>query len=412
MNNIPAITNINILTSVIEKRVQFGMLIINATTLENLIMDIELDDNDTMTTLKCSIIRNYNKDLNLNNIEIYKINTTKPFHNSMINITTKVTRDDYLNDMYDYYFKIVNYDTKPAISYVPKTLKTGHSINEQKQNANTHMSIQGMLEWLEMLERLMEVADICKKMFKNIILSSVSNDDDLYEGYFEDTKTRVLFDMISIKYAGEVVDYKPNGYGELILTDSNTDDTIVKMEGFFIDGELNGPFGLFFSKSANGEVTLCDGYFKDNALNGEGITITNDKTKYVGNFKDGVLNGEGKVYTLDANTNEHILLKDGYFSFGKLNGFGTFITHTIIASGMFKNDKLIDGKIVWPLCSTEYEGECSDSLPNGFGTITYSDGETFTGNFIKKPDHKLDYIQWIINECKDEKQFFMTFYEF
>ena len=87
------------------------------------------------------------------------------------------------------------------------------------------------------------------------------------------------------------------------------------MEGYFVDGQLNGN-----GKITDADGTIMEGYFVDNKPNGvTKITVTDGSVAEV-DVVDGSLNGMCKIIDVDGSVMEERYYVDNepVFTFGKL----------------------------------------------------------------------------------------------
>jgi len=170
------------------------------------------------------------------------------------------------------------------------------------------------------------------------------------------------------KYVGEIENGVPNGHG--ILTYSGGD----KYVGEFKDGEKHGRGTLIVPN-----VTKYFGGWKDGRTHGQGIQIFPNGIKYVGEFKDG----------RDWNVTEYN--KNGNISGQHVNGRGSyggedFVEDNHKGETLFRWGNPSGSGFIWKGFGEEgahpkYEGEVENGIPNGLGSIIYSERSKFIGNF-------------------------------
>jgi hypothetical protein len=141
------------------------------------------------------------------------------------------------------------------------------------------------------------------------------------------------------KYEGDWLDGNQTGKGVKHIVSG---ETILREEGSFVDGLLNGE-GKIFSE----DVLWEEGLFVEGVLNGEGKIYSNGTISQEGCFVNRILNGEGKIYS------DGELFQEGYFVNRILNGEGKIYSDgELYQEGIFKNGELngigkiyIDGRL-------------------------------------------------------------------
>lgn len=147
-----------------------------------------------------------------------------------------------------------------------------------------------------------------------------------------------------------------DGYGVYSLEEGD------RYVGFFENGDFNG-FGSYIFSSGDMYV----GNFKDGAANGQGTYIWADGGRYVGHWQEWVRHGIGTEFDDKGNSltsiyqNDEIVDDDtqGCINGDCISGYGVFIYE--------------DGSY--------YEGNFSQKMPNGQGSLTKNDGSIYLGEF-------------------------------
>ena len=181
-------------------------------------------------------------------------------------------------------------------------------------------------------------------------------------------------------------------------------------EGFYIgelneDNKLNGR-GILILKDG----TKYNGYFINNNFTGKGIIINNEGTLLKGNFINGNLEGFGIEKHLNGNFYE------GNFLNGKKNGFGKEETKINKYEGEFSNNlKNGNGKLYYKLLNEVYEGQFENNNITGEGIYKFNNNEIYKGSFLKGkmngygeyfwPDGSY-YKGYYINNIKEGKGIF------
>ncbi len=248
---------------------------------------------------------------------------------------------------------------------------------------------------------------------------------DKWENYLKSipsnwTTNRIL--ESDIVYVGEVSNGLPNGQGTVTWPDGT------KHVGAWKDGFANGQgtltwpsgdkyVGEFKDNKYHGQGTFSSpdglkyvGEFKDDKKHGQGTFTSPDGLKYVGEWKDGFANGQGTLtwpsgdkyvgefkddkkhgqgtYTFPDGKMQNGLWEDGKFV-GETTGQQKEITSKIVTLYISLDTWKYDSKSIPANWETSrnlesdhvYVGEVSNELPNGQGTLTFSDGTKYLGEF-------------------------------
>ena len=178
-----------------------------------------------------------------------------------------------------------------------------------------------------------------------------------------------------------------------------------KLEGNFINGELNG-----WCRYISDKAICYEGLFIDGVLNGKGeiITINENRKKYIykgdiinfkkegigiektndynyeGEFHNDIKHGKGKIIFYNNNSESY----EGDFKNGDITGKGFYIwknKHTYL--GDFLRGKM-HGKGIykWP-DGNVYEGEYIYGIKEGYGEFKWNDGRIYKGPFKNGKQH-------------------------
>ena len=160
--------------------------------------------------------------------------------------------------------------------------------------------------------------------------------------------------------------------------------------GDWVNGVRTGKGKITY---ANG--TTYDGDWIDNKRTGNGVYVHPDGHTYVGQFKDGYMHGKGKYTWGEGKWKGDYY--DGEWVNGKRTGYGKYVS----SSGSIKEGRFVEGvfqgttstaKYVPPAGSVyiektftngEYKGYAKNGFPHGKGTMRYSNGNVYEGEFFE-----------------------------
>lgn len=203
-------------------------------------------------------------------------------------------------------------------------------------------------------------------------------------------------------YQGDIVDGKANGNGTLF----DSDGTVVYVGAFVNDkfdgeGVLTTQEGVYtgsFSagkRSGQGTMVYADGltfegtWDRDNRADGK-LQLSSDGEYYQGKFLYGEIYGQGTLCTKGTNSVSGNVstynLYVGEVNGLKKSGTGVFTANgedKAVYSGKFVDDLLTDenATVVYPESSEyeKYEGGFSNGGFNGYGKLTYKNGDVTEG---------------------------------
>jgi hypothetical protein len=172
--------------------------------------------------------------------------------------------------------------------------------------------------------------------------------------------------------------------------------------GYYLGDLTQGNFG------ANGRFEFKNGdayagEWNHGFLDGQGIITYKNSGKYAGSFTRGMREGAG-LFTWDSGE-----IYQGTWQGDKISGEGRLaISSTSEISGTFSDNRLIQGKFIDTIGGTKYEVNIKNSSNSsnieiafvngtmykgtystqnnaltGNGTITYPNGDTYTGSIVK-----------------------------
>ena len=215
-------------------------------------------------------------------------------------------------------------------------------------------------------------------------------------------------------YEGNInSDNEPHGYGVI----NYADDTLFQGEwsnGKITSGKMTFPDGVTYEgefkddlRNGKGIVKLADntvnysGMWKNNLNNGFGMAIF-EESKYIGNWKNGEIKGEGK-YIFEVAT------FIGTWE-NSTTGYGT-IQYT---NGDFYEGEWVDYKkhgkgTIQYITKDLYEGEWKDDEKSGNGKMTFASGVVYDGRWLyNQPFVNADgnlIIDDVVLRCKWDENF-------
>ena len=200
------------------------------------------------------------------------------------------------------------------------------------------------------------------------------NGNLIYNGYWKKGKRNGFGTQYTKKglilYTGEWQDDKYNGKGTMYLSNG------FKIEGTFVNGKVNG-FATVTTKNGS---KLYEGSWQDNRYSGEGKLYMNDGSWCQGEFSNGEPVGVLSGYNKDG-----VLLYKGEWRDGKFHGKGIcYDNGEKIYEGDLSNGirsgsghEYSDGKCI-------YVGSFEDNERKGFGTSYDEQGRTeYSGQWTK-----------------------------
>lgn len=214
------------------------------------------------------------------------------------------------------------------------------------------------------------------------------------------------------KYAGDFVDDKKHGIGTLILSDASS------YHGGFNNGcfdgkgtlcERNGAVyvGDWKSGLRDGEGmettpsgSIYKGHFKHGNREGHGTLLekSGGKIIYSGDWRDGKYHGEGvlveRINVKKTGKSDPQMKFEGAFRDGQKHGYGVLTSGETVCKGLWSHDLPVSGK--WRMSFRDgsiYNGQArvleqgtivfdqTVALPDGFGTMKYTNNDVFAGHF-------------------------------
>ncbi len=143
--------------------------------------------------------------------------------------------------------------------------------------------------------------------------------------------------------------------GKTITVDMDYDSGVGVYTGEVKDGVPHGQGSFVMQKSDNGLSWSYEGEWKNGVIAGEGVKKEGRYT-FTGSFKGGLSDGYCKI------ADDGILRYEGMCRDGALHGEGTLYTRsgTLIFSGMFENDMLVENEADRKRRGEAFKPKCED----------------------------------------------------
>lgn len=181
---------------------------------------------------------------------------------------------------------------------------------------------------------------------------------------------------INPKYEGNVVNFKPDGFGKLIYPNGNN------FEGYWKDGKIHGQ-GTFIWPDGRKYV----GFFKNGEPIGKGTYIYKDGSKESGKWE---YSKQKFFWETKSSSSVDFVKKKGVLSYRKENArWGWYDYGEVEKDGIYIGEiknmkpngygKFTYGKGRWQ--GDKYEGMWKDGKFHGEGTLTRKNGEKYIGKW-------------------------------
>lgn len=145
-----------------------------------------------------------------------------------------------------------------------------------------------------------------------------------------------------------------------------------RYEGEWKNGNQNGKGKYIYSAG-----DIYDGNWLEGKKHGFGKYTFLDGSYYEGSYKNGVWDGEGKFVSSDG------IIQTGKFNNGKLNGIGTVVYKSGDKyAGNFINNKMEGNGTIYFANGDRFEGQFKDDKRNGPGVKFFSKGGTLKGVWV------------------------------
>ena len=150
-------------------------------------------------------------------------------------------------------------------------------------------------------------------------------------------------------------------------------------------GNCTDGYGTYTYKSG----AKVEGFFKNGKLDGYGEFIYANGDTYQGNYIKGQPNGYGIFYWKKNNLHYY-----GHWKDKKQHGYGYFAKNgETIEAGIYNEGKLVTN-LLTDFSNDKSNGNCLGNCSNGYGSITYDQGNVYEGLFKNGKPYKAGAYMW------------------
>lgn len=152
-----------------------------------------------------------------------------------------------------------------------------------------------------------------------------------------------------------------------------------------VSGNCTDGYGTFIFDSGAQII----GFFKNGKANGFAELIFSNGNSYVGNFSNGLRNGYGIYQWKEINEQYYGQWKDN-----KQHGYGYFVNNgETVQAGIYNEGKLVTN-LLTDFSNGKSSGNCLGNCTNGYGSITYDQGDVYEGLFKNGKPYKAGTYMW------------------
>lgn len=152
-----------------------------------------------------------------------------------------------------------------------------------------------------------------------------------------------------------------------------------------ISGNCADGYGTFIFESG-AQIT---GFFKNSKANGFAELTLSSGNTYTGNFYKGLRNGYGIYHWKEINEQYY-----GHWKDNKQHGYGYFVNEgEIVQAGIYSEGKLVNNLLA-DFSKSKSNGNCLGNCINGYGSITYNQGDAYEGFFKDGKPYKAGTYMW------------------
>ncbi len=150
-------------------------------------------------------------------------------------------------------------------------------------------------------------------------------------------------------------------------------------------GNCTDGYGTYTYKSG----AKVEGFFKNGKLDGYGEFIYANGDTYQGNYIKGQPNGYGIYYWKQNNLHYY-----GHWKDTKQHGYGYFVKNgKTVEAGIYNEGKLVTN-LLTDFSNGKSNGNCIGNCTNGYGSITYNQGDAYEGLFKNGKPYKAGSYMW------------------
>ncbi|RLJ69104.1 YD repeat-containing protein [Lacinutrix venerupis] len=132
-----------------------------------------------------------------------------------------------------------------------------------------------------------------------------------------------------------------------------------------------------------------EGFFKNGKLNGYGEFVYANGDTYRGNYLEGQRDGYGIYHWKQNNLHYY-----GHWKDTKQHGYGYFVKNgETIEAGIYNEGKLVTN-LLTDFSNGKSSGNCLGNCTNGYGSITYDQGDVYEGLFKNGKPYKAGTYMW------------------
>ncbi|TXE13090.1 hypothetical protein FUA26_04660 [Seonamhaeicola algicola] len=179
-----------------------------------------------------------------------------------------------------------------------------------------------------------------------------------------------------------------NATVDKVSSTSNTNSTTSQNKSSTascITGNCADGYGTYIYESG----AKVEGFFKNGKLDGYGEFIYANGDTYNGNYLVGQLDGYGIYHWKQKN-----LLYYGHWKDTKQHGYGYFVKNgETVEAGIYNEGKLVTN-LLTDFSNGKSSGNCLGNCTNGYGSITYNQGDVYEGLFKNGKPYKAGTYMW------------------
>lgn len=150
-------------------------------------------------------------------------------------------------------------------------------------------------------------------------------------------------------------------------------------------GNCTDGYGTYAFKSG----AKVEGFFKNGKLHGYAQFVYANGDTYNGNYYEGQRNGYGIYYWKQSNLHYY-----GHWKDTKQHGYGYFVKNGETVEAGIYTDSQLTTNLFADYLSQKTNGNCLGDCANGYGSITYNQGDVYEGFFKNGQPYKAGSYMW------------------